>query len=167
MGLQTTNFTPHRVPGIKPYSENTMFSGYAHGSVPMTPNLSSQSTSSDKTSGGYSMSSDTTYNSFASPPPTPGFYEQELPTEYQFEHSCDGLPQYLEDPPGPLYPSSHGHSPSPEAKPTPKSLGWTTYKHLTLYTFVVEKGKEPYFILDQNCFETVDNPLKVYLDQPK
>jgi hypothetical protein len=49
---------------------------------------------------------------------------------------------------------------------TPRTLGWTHGTELLkLYSFVVPKGKEPYFEL-QGWTPTTETPSKVYLDTP-
>jgi hypothetical protein len=53
-------------------------------------------------------------------------------------------------------------------KYTPSSLGWTHgTKLLSLYSFVVPKGQDPYLDLIEEWTPTYETPLRVYLDQPK
>jgi hypothetical protein len=57
---------------------------------------------------------------------------------------------------------------SENVKYTPSSLGWTHgTKLLSLYSFVVPKGKDPYLDLLEDWTPTYETPLRVYLDQPK
>jgi len=57
---------------------------------------------------------------------------------------------------------------SENVKYTPSSLGWTHgTKLLSLYSFVVPKGQDPYLDLLEDWTPTYETPLRVYLDQPK
>jgi hypothetical protein len=57
---------------------------------------------------------------------------------------------------------------SENVKYTPSSLGWTHgTKLLSLYSFVVPKGQDPYLDLIEEWTPTYETPLRVYLDQPK
>ena len=52
-------------------------------------------------------------------------------------------------------------------RPTPTSLKWLDTDLLSLYKFVVPKGKEPYFELLPSYFVSSETPEIVYLDHPR
>lgn len=70
----------------------------------------------------------------------------------------------------PLFDTSNSeHHPQKDSmKETPSTLGWRPDTHLlSLYTFVVARGREPYLELLTGFNAGVRTPKRVYLDPPK
>lgn len=77
---------------------------------------------------------------------------------------------YFSTPESPNTIMDWSYSPIDNQKHTPSSLGWKTVdllKWLDFYTFIVPKGKDPYFELQNQWSPTGETPARIYLDQPR
>jgi hypothetical protein len=101
------------------------------------------------------LSKDSAYYSSAS---DDAYYsKQSSPTTMPYEPDETFYSQYSHD--------NSQHSSS--VRPTPLNLGWFDNELLSLYKFVVQKGKEPFFELLPTCLVTIQTPKIVYLDSPR
>ena len=92
-------------------------------------------------------------------------YERENSPAYMTEYSVASSisPGSL----GQSYPASFSRF-EHERRETPSTLGWAQDSVLVeLYTFIVNKGKEPYLQLQSEYRVTGETPQRVYLDKPK
>jgi hypothetical protein len=141
------------------------------GGADMVVTLSDQSTHSTRS--GYSDATDLSVPSatMSSSYDEPSMfdYEGENSPAYTTEYSAASSisPGSF----GQSYPASfgrHEHEHREKHRETPSTLGWAQDSVLVkLYTFIVNKGREPYLQLQSEYRVTKETPQKVYLDRPK